>query len=213
MNTTATATRRKSLSRKGRALLAGGVVLGVGAAATLAAWNDSEYASGTFTAGTFNLQGSTTSASDGYADHASAAGAAALPFSAPFDNLSPGEIVYAPFWVRLAEDTTSPATLDLVAIDSTDTTGNNSGQLGYSVYAIDADAECDATASTGTLLGSAATLADNPAVGGATVPLPVGSPTTDPGEATQLCFIVTAAAGLVQGGVTTATWQLTATTD
>jgi len=45
--------------RKVRAVLAGGLVLGVGAAVTLAAWNDSEFATGTFTAGTFNLEGST----------------------------------------------------------------------------------------------------------------------------------------------------------
>lgn len=196
-----------------RALLAGGLVLGLGAAATLAAWNDSEYATGDFTAGTFNLQGSTTGAAEGYTDHASADGAAALTFTAPVDNLSPTDVVYASFWVRLAEGTTAPATLDLVALDSTDTTGANSAQLGYSVYAIDAAAACDETATSGTLLGTDATLADNAAVAGDTTTLAIGTPTTEAGAAAQLCFIVTAAAGLEQGGVTTATWQLTATTD
>ncbi|WP_420114999.1 SipW-dependent-type signal peptide-containing protein [Pseudactinotalea sp.] len=210
---TSIATPSRTRSRKIRALLAGGVVLGVGAAATLAAWNDSEFADGTFSAGVFNLQGSTTSATDGYADHPTADGAAALSFTAPVSNLSPGDVVYAPFWVRLAADTTSPATLDLVSIDSTDTTGGNSSQLSYAVYGIDADAACDASATGGTLLGSAATLADNAAIAGATTELPIGDPTSDPGEATQVCFVITAAAGLEQGGVTTATWQLTATTD
>ncbi|GAB2622198.1 SipW-dependent-type signal peptide-containing protein [Pseudactinotalea suaedae] len=201
------------MSRKVRALLAGGVVLGIGAAATLAAWNDSEFATGTFSSGVFNLQGSTEGAAEGYADHAAADGAAALGFSAGFDNLSPGDVTYAPFWVRLDAGTTAPATLDLVAIDSTDTTGTNSGQLGYSVYAIDAAADCDETATGGTLLGTATTLADDAEIAGGTTALPVGDPTTEPGAATQLCFIVTAAAGLGQGGETTATWQLTATTD
>ncbi|MEJ7649283.1 MAG: SipW-dependent-type signal peptide-containing protein [Nakamurella sp.] len=47
--------RRRDRRRKFRAVLAAGLVLGVGGAVTLAAWNDSEYATGTFTAGTFNM--------------------------------------------------------------------------------------------------------------------------------------------------------------
>ena len=50
-----TANRRRKIS----AILAAGMVLGVGTTATLAAWNDSEYAQGSFAAGTFNLEGST----------------------------------------------------------------------------------------------------------------------------------------------------------
>lgn len=208
-----TVERRKALSQRIRALLVGGIVFGIGTAATLAAWNDSEYASGDFSSGVFNLQGSTTGATSGFDDHASAGSAASLTFTAPVSNLTPGDVVYAPFWVRLAADTSSPATLDLVSIDSTDTEGTNSGQLGYSVYAIAAGATCDASATSGTLLGTAATLADNAAVAGGTTALPIGSPITDPGTATQLCFIVTAASGLGQGGVTSATWQFTATSN
>lgn len=59
----------KDTQRKVLAVLAGGVVLGVGVGVTLAAWNDSEFATGTFTAGSFNLEGSTTSATADYADH------------------------------------------------------------------------------------------------------------------------------------------------
>ena len=66
---------RKGLrGRKIRAVLAAGLVLGIGAVVTLAAWNDSEYATGTFAAGTFNLEGSTDGTT--YADHASGASAA-----------------------------------------------------------------------------------------------------------------------------------------
>ncbi len=54
-------------------------MLGIGAAVTLAAWNDSEFASGQFGAGTFDLQGSTTNGTDGFSDHATA-GAAAVVF-------------------------------------------------------------------------------------------------------------------------------------
>ncbi|SEE76031.1 SipW-dependent-type signal peptide-containing protein [Ruania alba] len=204
---------RPQSSRKVRALLAGGLVLGVGAAVTLAAWNDSEFTSGLFGAGSFNLQGSSTSAVDGYSDHESADGAAALTFTTPVDNLAPDDVVYAPFWVRLGADTTSPAELDLVALDSTDDAGNNSANLSYAVYAIAPDAACDETATASTELGSGATLADETAVAGGAVALPVGSPTTSPGAATQLCTIVTAGADLEQGGQTTAVWQFTATSE
>ncbi|XSS44541.1 SipW-dependent-type signal peptide-containing protein [Propionibacteriaceae bacterium Y1685] len=40
-------------SRKFRAALAGGLVLGIGAVVTLAAWTDDENAAGQFSAGTF----------------------------------------------------------------------------------------------------------------------------------------------------------------
>ena len=60
----------KDGNRKILAVLAGGLVLGVGVAVTLAAWNDSEFATGTFTAGSFNLEGSTTGDTDAaYSDH------------------------------------------------------------------------------------------------------------------------------------------------
>lgn len=210
MSTTTTSARRSGTSRKVRALLAGGVVLGIGAAATLAAWNDSEYAGATFTAGSFNLEGAVDGADGSYTDHASATdGVAPLEFSLPVGNLAPGDAVAAPFWVRLDADTTTAATLDLVSLDSTDTTGGNSSHLGYAVYAIDADATCSVT-TTGTLLGEGATLADDPAIAGDTVALPVGAEGVA-GEPTQLCFVVTAGDDLEQGGSTEAVWQLTAT--
>ena len=205
-------TSSRSRSRKLRAILAGGLVLGIGGAVTLAAWNDSEFASGLFSSGEFNLQGSTTSATEGYTDHASEDGAAALDFSVPVDNLSPGDEVAAPFWVRLDATTTSPATLDLVALTGTDTTGANTAELAYDVYALAADATCDTTA-TGTAVGSGDTLVSNPDVAGETVPLAVGAAEGDPGEATQLCFVVTASDNLEQGGETTAVWQFTATSE
>ena len=59
-----TADRRKVL-----AVLAGGLVLGVGTAVTLAAWNDSEFATGDFAAGTFVFQGSTDN--ETFEDHTS----------------------------------------------------------------------------------------------------------------------------------------------
>lgn len=209
---TSSSTERTARSRKLRAVLAGGLVLGIGGAVTLAAWNDSEFASGLFSSGEFNLEGSTTSATDGYADHASSDGAASLEFAAPVENLSPGDVVAAPLWVRLDAATTSPATLDLVSLVGTDTTGENTGELAYDVYALAADGSCDAD-TTGTVVASGTTLASNPDVAGETVPLTKGATDGEPGAATQLCFVVTASADLAQGGETSATWQLTATSE
>ncbi|MFC7405096.1 SipW-dependent-type signal peptide-containing protein [Georgenia alba] len=191
--------------RKVRALLAGGLVLGVGAAVTLAAWNDSEFAAGTFAAGSFNLEGSTTSAADGYADHASADGAADLEFvlADVAANLSPDDVVYAPFWVRLDAGTTSPATMVGSAVTAD---GDNAANLSYEVLAIDAAATCDETA-TGETVASGATLTDFTA--GSEVALPIGDGAA--GAPVQLCFVVTAGADLVQGGTATATWQFDAT--
>ncbi|GAA4486194.1 SipW-dependent-type signal peptide-containing protein [Microbacterium panaciterrae] len=200
-----TRTRRKIL-----AVLAGGLVLGVGAAITLAAWNDSEFATGTFTAGSFNLQGSTTSATAGFSDHNVTKGdtAAALTFSAPFSNLTPGDVVYAPFWVRLDSATTSNATL----VASTGTaTGANAVNISYSVYSIAAGATCDATATTGTLVASGADLTTFTA--GSSVALTKGATAGTAGTAAQLCFIATAKSSLTQGGVATGTWSFTATSN
>lgn len=196
------ATRR----RKALAVLAGGLVLGVGAAVTLAAWNDSEFATGTFGAGSFDLEGSTTSATDGYADHEAAPGAA-LAFTLPLaDNLSPTDVVYAPFWVRLDETTTSDATL---VADTVAATGANAANLSYEVYAIAADATCDATTATGALVSSGATL--DAITVGADVALTAGDGVA--GAPVQLCFEVTAGADLEEGGDATATWSFTATSE
>lgn len=88
--------RRRRASTKVRALLAGGLVLGVGASTTLAAWNDSESVTGTVTAGTFELQGST----DG-STYASQDSPHAVTFS-PDAALLPGDSTYALFSVRTA---------------------------------------------------------------------------------------------------------------
>ncbi|OZB81420.1 SipW-dependent-type signal peptide-containing protein [Microbacterium sp. 13-71-7] len=205
MNAEATSTRNR---RKILAVLAGGLVLGVGAAITLAAWNDSEFATGTFTAGSFNLEGSTTSATAGFSNHNVTKGdtAAALSFSAPFSNLTPGDVVYASFWVRLDSTTTNNATL----VASTGTgTGANATNVSYSVYSIAPAATCDATATTGTLVASGADLTSFTA--GSSVALTKGATAGTAGTATQLCFVATAKASLVQGGAATGTWSFTAT--
>ena len=198
----------KATKRKILAILAGGLVLGVGTAVTLAAWNDSEFATGTFTAGSFNLEGSTTSASAGYAEHDTPGTAAAISFTAPFDNLAPDDVVYAPFWVRLDATTTSPASLSAAAPTAS---GANAANLSYEVYSIGSAATCDATATAGTLVASGTTLTAFTA--GAPVALSEGATAGTPGAPAQLCFVVTADSTLAEGAQATATWSFTATSD
>lgn len=196
-----TATQRKVL-----AVLAGGLVLGVGAAVTLAAWNDSEFATGTFQAGDFNLEGSETSAAAGWADHEAAPGAP-LGFTLPLaGNLAPEDVVYAPFWLRLDDTTTTGATVT-TSLDSG--TGANAANISYAVYAIDEADACDASAvAGGTLLLSGGTLtASTP---GATFDLTAGAPDVA-GDAQKVCFVVTAEDTLAEGGAASATWEFAAT--
>jgi predicted ribosomally synthesized peptide with SipW-like signal peptide len=196
MNNTSTQRRGKV-----RALLAGGLVLGVGATVVLAAWNDSEFGTGTFTAGTFNLQGSTDGTA--YADHAATPGAT-LPFTVNPTNLAPGDTVYAPFAVRLAANTSTGAT---VTVNGATAGGSSVANLSYEL--LQTTGFGCAADTTGTALVAAGTALDG-ALSGVTFNLDAGSPATDPGQAVFLCFKVTAGAGLVQGQSGTATWELAA---
>lgn len=191
---------RRRRSRMIRAVLAGGLVLGVGAAVTLAAWNDSEFVTGSFTAGTFNLEGSTADGTT-FGDNATSPGGT-LGFSVSAASLSPTDSVSAPFAVRLAANTTTGAEVELAADTPTGTVTN----LTYTVTVKDAWG-CDAT-TTSTLI-SDEDLSD----GSATFTLDEGSPTTDAGEAVYLCFTVTAGDDLEQGQSGAAIWSFTATSD
>jgi predicted ribosomally synthesized peptide with SipW-like signal peptide len=190
--------RRRRRSRTIRAILAGGLVLGVGAAVTLAAWNDSEFVTGTFTAGTFNLEGSTTDGTT-FTDHATSPGGA-LTFTVPATSLSPTDSVTAPFAVRLAANTTSAANVTL-------TTGTPTGTVTNLTYTLEIHSAwgCAPGTVTSTPISGAALNA-----GTTSFALAAGSPTTDPGAAVFLCFTVTAGAGLVQGQSGAVIWEFEA---
>jgi predicted ribosomally synthesized peptide with SipW-like signal peptide len=210
INPVAAVTTRRRRSRMIRAILAGGLVLGVGAAVTLAAWNDSEFATGTFTAGTFNLEGSTTSATTGFSDHAAAGSAATLTFTLNPTSLTPNDVVAAPFVVRLAANTTNNADVVIAAPTSTGTVT----ALTYEVVRVATFAACTPSAvdSTGTSLISANT-AMTAVAGPNTFALSKGAPVTSAGASQVLCIKVTAGAGLVQAQTGTVTWKFTATSN
>jgi predicted ribosomally synthesized peptide with SipW-like signal peptide len=194
---------KRSTRRKVAAVLAGGLVLGVGTMATLASWNDSEFASATFTAGKFNLEGAVDASQATFGEHATSGAAGGLTFTAPFNNLTPTDVVAAPYAVRLAANTTNNATLTLTTATSTGTVGN----LTYEVIKT-AGAGCT-TASTGTVVVPAGTAVTS-VTGASTVSLGMGSPITNPGTAAYLCFKVTAGAALAQSQTGTVTWQFQA---
>jgi predicted ribosomally synthesized peptide with SipW-like signal peptide len=190
--------KRRRRSRMIRAILAGGLVLGVGTAVTLAAWNDSEFVTGTFTAGRFNLEGSTTNGTT-FTDHATSPGGA-LTFTVPAAALSPTDTVTAPFAVRLAANTTNAASVTM----TTDTPTGVVTDLTYSLEVHSAWGCAPGTLTSTPIAGAALD------AGTTTFPLAVGSPTTLAGAPVYLCFTVTAGADLVQGQTGAAVWKFSA---
>lgn len=192
--------RRALRSRQVRAILAGGLVLGVGAAVTLAAWNDSEFAQGTFTAGSFNMVGSLDGTT--YGNHAAVGTPAVLAFTVNPTKLSPTDVVYAPFAVQLDGATTNAAVVTL-------SNGASTGALTGLTYSIIEPTTFGCTSSTtGTALVAAGTTVGS-VPGSTTFSLPVGV-SGAAGAPVFLCFKVTAGAGIVQAQTGSATWQLTA---
>ena len=175
-------------------------MLGLGAAVTLAAWNDSEFAQGTFTAGSFNLVGSTDGTT--YTDHATVGTPATLAFTVNPTKLAPGDVVYAPFAVELDGTTSNNA---VVTVSNAAT----SGVVTNLTYTLIQPTTFGCTSATvGTVLVPAATaLATVP--GGTTFALAQGT-AGNPGAPVFLCFKVTAGAGLAQAQTGTATWQFAA---
>lgn len=160
------------------AVLAGGLVLGVGAAVTLAAWNDSEFAKSTFTTGSFVFQGSTDGST--FTDHASDAGAATLTFQSNAANLSPGAVVYAPYALKLTGS--SPAAITATAPAAT---GTLSSSLTFAAVSTTTFG-CDQAAFTA----------------GTAVPT-----TMQPGDVINLCLQTTVGASPTQGATSAVTWR------
>lgn len=183
--------------RKILALLAGGLVLGVGATATLAAWQDSEVATASFATGTFNIQGST----DGtvFSDSPTAPGKS-LAFTLNPELLAPGELVYAPFAVQLDPEA------DYQALVSVSTTANGAlaADLTYSLYTV---ASFGATCSAATPPGGTALVADRAVTDATAVE---AFALADAAVPINLCFVVEAGDGLTQGSDAGVTWDFQA---
>lgn len=117
--------RIAGLSRQHKALLAGGLVLGLGAAATLAAWSDNVLVTGAFSAGSFGTEvnvGSGWTNGDGVNE---------MTFNATA--MYPGAVVYAPVLVRTTSHSDLGAELTLSG------NGGPGGFLGALTYRVVSD--------------------------------------------------------------------------
>ena len=176
--------------RRRRALLAGGLVLGLGAAVTLAAWSDNVVAGGLFNSGTFELQGATDGTT--FQDYdAEAAGdkQANLAFSMNATSMSPGQTVYAPLTIATSTGTTLNGTFTLSKVAAN---GDYAGVLSYRIAsgAATHGANCSADG-----FGNLTTWAGDPTakvnggVAGPNGPLAVGAKQATPQQ--HLCIAVT----------------------
>lgn len=215
-------------STKVRALLAGGVVLGMGAAFTLAAWTDNEWVFGDNGNGggpgtlTYSMQQNTYSGAGGtaaWSDQPDSPGGA-LTFSVNADALLPGSTVYAPMQLRaVAGSEALTATLaEGVQFTPTDPVTNSAAlyaALTYGAKTGVAQGSCNAAgfAAAGTQLvanGSALTTTS-----ATPISLPAGADASTPGTAVDICFAITLPAGItdvtLQGLQTVPLWRFTST--
>lgn len=131
--------QRVQRRRKIQALAAGGLVLGAGASATVAAWTDQEFSSGTFQAGQFSIEANV----DGNWQ-----GSTTMQFNA--ENMFPGATVHAP--VRVSTTPTTTVTGE-VTVDASGGEGDLAQYLQYRAVATelssrDDDFTCDASSFT-----------------------------------------------------------------
>lgn len=203
----------RELTRHGRytrlrAALAGGLVLGVGAAVTLASWTDTEHASGSFSSSTFNTE--STGATVAWVSNIASPGAT-LVFAAAA--MSPSVSHYATLNVRTTAATNVAGT---VALTSSTAAGTLPTVLEYrAVRTSLASTACNAAAFSGTPVwiagGSASWIASSTVAASA-----VASPIAAAGGELRYCFdvrIQSSAASSYQNTTGTITWLLTSTSN
>lgn len=193
---TSTAPEQTRRSTRAKAILAGGLILGIGAAVTLASWNDSEFATMDFAGGRFNIEGSTNGST--FTEHASAGAAGVLPLTVSAADMAPGDVVQAGYSIRLDSTSTRNA---VVTVTNAASTGTLTG-LTYSVTTTTLP-NCGGTA---TAVFSDVALGTVP--GGTQFPLSTGS-TGNPGSPVNLCYTITAGS-IAQGQSGSVTWSLAA---
>ena len=112
--------RRTLRNRRIKAVLAGGLVFGIGATATLAAWTDTETASGSFEAGRFKIDLSVDTTWSSNRE---------MTFKAT--GMYPGSTVYAPAYVRTTSDTTMKGQIQVAGSGVAGTSNTIAGNLEY----------------------------------------------------------------------------------
>lgn len=192
-----------------RVVLAAGCVLGIGATATLASWNDQEFATAQVTAGTFAIESQVQGSS--WASHGTEASAVTLPLLAA--GLKPGESKAA--WVQFRTASGSVAgnlsltgvalgTAPNPAVDPNLSFGN---ALTVRMGVVANTGGCGTALAGGTLVTGIGTLPTG--VGPVALPANSANPVT-------LCVVVTLkpdAPNVAQGGSVTPTWTFTGTSN
>ena len=204
-------------------MLAFGLVLGVGAAVTDAAWTDPEYASGTFKAGTFDIESATDQSLATYTSHNTSAGAAVFTFDTASLPLStamyPGSVVASPWAIRAAAGSIA-GTVTLAAATLTSATNSFATDLQYRVFWSMTNPNCTAssTSASNYLVGSATTwgaMTSTPTVPNPLPKLAAGASSTTAGAPVYLCFQFTlpsTAANGDQGLSASFTWAANGST-
>lgn len=182
--------------RKRKAILAGGVVLGLGAAITLAAWSDDVWADGLFTTGgTFLIEGSENpiGPTQGFGAAQEEDDAIRLTFTTDGTAaaLTPGDTLYAPFAIRLTASSTLGGQIEQLTAAAD---GPMANALEYSITT--GASTCNAAGASGATPTNGAAWVTAESVGGGPVtPAPTGLDLTanaagTPGDTVQLCVAV-----------------------
>lgn len=214
--------RQQDRKRKRKAILAGGVVLGLGAAVTLAAWSDDVFANGFFETGTFELEGSADNST--WTQYDTAPGAAlffetAASSAVNASSLQYDETVWAPLSVRLDADTDIGGDYllnDVIFPNPTASTLAEDQVLDFVVYANVDHGTCTATADGDTPVGSQWTTGTVGAATASTTRALTPGATGVAGTPDNLCLGITLTSNAPKYMGQTATqvqWQFTATAD
>ncbi len=214
---------------RGRALLAGGLVLGLGAAATLAAWTDNEWVFGgsgegngteprTPGTGVYRMQQNTwtgIAAAANWTDEPNANGGA-LTFTLEPEKMVPGKTVYSSMQLRTvagseALDVSLAEGIQSALNQGPDNSTALYNALRYGVYKGVDKATCEA----GTVAGASVVVPENSvltATSATTFHLAAGADADTPGAPENLCFALTlpsTASADLQGLNTVPVWRFT----
>lgn len=183
--------QKSNRKRKVRALLAGGLVLGVGAAVTLAAWSDNVFANSDFATGDArwelqgNIQTTTPLTEPGWLDYdTTPGGGLAFPLVLK-DDLTPGDVVRAPLGIRLAPGQALGANVTLDA-PNLDPANLLQSALTYGIYSGVTAADCVA----GNVGAATLVPAGSPLSTGGNFTIASGAPAQN-GTPVELCYVVT----------------------
>lgn len=217
---------RSEKANKVRAILAGGLVLGVGAAFTLAAWTDNEWVFGQSENGggppgtkSYQMQQNTytgLAGADVWSDQGDAPGGA-LTFSVNADKLVPGSTVYAPMQLR-----TVPGSEGLSVLLSDAQRGASGDADLYSALRVEikknvVKTSCnnlrfgDNTVDEDLIVGPGGALSDTSSK---VIPLSPGADANSAGAPVNICFALSLpsdAPPALQGKSTVPLWKFTST--